>query len=124
MASISGLGTLIVGEERREGGRGRLPFTITEGNDPKKASACHSYHTWRSFVSLQIETCNSELLGRYSGSWRDPSSLRNDMVAEMTHLEWKKKRKPAEHVFRYLFFTMRMYAQADIPVQHSLKITC
>lgn len=35
----------------------------------KNDSACHSYHTWRSFVKRQIDTCNSEWLGRYSGSY-------------------------------------------------------
>jgi len=33
-----------------------------------KDSACHSYHTRRSFVSRHIETWSSELLGRYNGS--------------------------------------------------------
>ena len=30
----------------------------------RKASACHSYHTCFVFVSRQMETCSSELLGR------------------------------------------------------------
>ena len=33
-----------------------------------KDSACHSYQTWHSLVSRQIDTWSSELLGRYSGS--------------------------------------------------------
>lgn len=35
----------------------------------KNASACHSYQTWRSFVSLHIDTCSSQLLGKYKGSF-------------------------------------------------------
>jgi hypothetical protein len=33
-----------------------------------KDSACHSYQTWCSLVSRQMDTWSSELLGRYSGS--------------------------------------------------------
>jgi hypothetical protein len=31
-------------------------------------SACHSYHTRRSFVNRQTDTWSSELLGKYKGS--------------------------------------------------------
>ena len=33
-----------------------------------KDSACHSYQTWCSLVSRQMDTWSSELLGRYNGS--------------------------------------------------------
>jgi hypothetical protein len=42
-------------------------LTVRFGMD-KNDSACHSYHTCLSLVSLQMQTRSSESLGRYSGS--------------------------------------------------------
>lgn len=58
----------------------------------KNDSACHSYQTCRSFVSRHIETCNSELLGRYKGSCarRESMTDTNDIVISPT-LKGKKR---------------------------------
>jgi hypothetical protein len=75
-ASTRGLDTPIEGDD---GNKAVLPRLADRDNAPsglvtaelgidKNDSACHSYQTWRSVVSRQIETCSSELLGRYKGS--------------------------------------------------------
>jgi len=40
----------------------------------KKDSAYHSYHTCRVFVSRQMDTLSSELLGKYNGSLKGKKS--------------------------------------------------
>jgi len=72
LPSISGLGTPNAENEDEEVTKGCLNnksslVAAVLGIDMKD-SACHSYQTWRSLVSRQMDTWSSELLGRYSGS--------------------------------------------------------
>lgn len=48
----------------------------------RKDSACHSYHTCRSLVRRQMETCSSELLGRYSGSYEHQHMSKPEQVID------------------------------------------
>lgn len=58
----------------------------------KNDSACHSYQTCRSLVSRHIETCNSELLGRYKGSCARRESMTNTNDTAISRTLKGKKR--------------------------------
>ena len=80
VASIKGLGALAEGkgpplpdgvkkpDNSRSAPEGDIGTSDTAEGISRNDSACHSYHTWRSFVNRQIDTWSSELLGRYKGS--------------------------------------------------------
>jgi hypothetical protein len=78
VASIKGLGALTAGkgldgikkpDNSRSAAEGDIEFSDTAEGIARNDSACHSYHTWRSFVNRQIDTWSSDLLGRYKGSY-------------------------------------------------------
>lgn len=76
IGSISGLGAPKVdNEEEEENCPPKGDFNNNSSLDAAvlgidmNDSACHSYQTWRSLVSRQMDTWSSELLGRYNGSW-------------------------------------------------------
>lgn len=81
----------------------------------KNDSAHHSYHTCRLFVSRQIDTCSSELLGRYNGSCdgRPEVSLVMWQTDKQTNLEREEQREPAKHIFRGPVFPVWMDTQID-----------
>lgn len=79
-ASINGLGALAEGkhpplldgakklDKSRSAAVGDVELSDAATDIVRNDSACHSYHTRRSFVNRQIDTWSSELLGRYNGS--------------------------------------------------------
>ena len=92
----------------------------------RNASAYHSYQTCRWFVRRQIETCSSDELGRYSGSWRQPPSAWGETTTTRdgparrrineTNLEGKQQREPAQHVLRDVLHAVGVYAEPDVAV--------
>ena len=74
LPSISGLGAPTVDDEEEEincppkGGPNKSSLDAAVLGIDMKDSACHSYQTWCSLVSRQMDTWSSELLGRYNGS--------------------------------------------------------
>ena len=74
-ASINGLGALAEGKDPPPDGAKKLDNSRSAAVEAielsdaatgivRNDSACHSYHTRRSFVNRQIDTWSSELLGR------------------------------------------------------------
>lgn len=74
-ASITGLGTAtwVEADAKKDPSGPMMSSDWSDGNGAlhtgRNDSAYHSYHTCRSFVWRQIDTCNSELLGKYRGSY-------------------------------------------------------
>lgn len=99
---------------------GAADAAVVNRND----SANHSYHTLFASVRRQIERCSSELLGKYSGSYRGcERSKIYELKGENVHLQRKETREPAEHVFGYTMHALRMNAQPNISVQHRFKVS-
>ena len=70
LLSASGLGAPNVdGEEAKGCPNNNSSLDAAVLGIDMKDSACHSYQTWCSLVSRQMDTWSSELLGRYNGSW-------------------------------------------------------
>ncbi len=89
VASIKGLGAPVEGkgldgikkpDNSRSEAEGDIGFSDTAEGIARNDSACHSYHTWRSFVNRQIDTWSSELLGRYKGSYNTSRNQLNILV--------------------------------------------
>ena len=49
--------------------------------------------------------------------------LTGDAMERKSHLEWEIYGEPANHIFRDVIFSLRMYAEPDAPVQNRLEIT-
>ena len=80
------------------GGSSKSSLLLLVRGTDKNDSACHSYQTCFSVVRRQIETCSSEPLGRYSGSWHRKSERRSER-SRSADLEREEQWKPAEHIF-------------------------